>query len=93
MRTEAAALRPLGRTVRAPGRVEPDERRVFDDRAEVRGAIIEAARQPAATSFGRARATIVRRLQPEMVSAQREYAIARCQRRPGHAGASGGIVH
>ena len=29
VRTEAAAMRLLGKTVRAAGRIEPDERRVF----------------------------------------------------------------
>ena len=45
VRTEAAAMRALGKTVRAAGRVEPDERRVVRHLAQVRGLRRTPARQ------------------------------------------------
>jgi Cu(I)/Ag(I) efflux system membrane fusion protein len=75
VRTEAAAMRPLGRTVRASGRVEPDERRVSVISPKFEGYVerlhVNATGQPVAK--GQALFEVY---SPELVSAQREYAIA-----------------
>ncbi len=75
VRTEAAALRPLGRTVRAAGRVEPDERRVIAVTARFEGYVerlhVNATGQPVAKGQ-----PLFEAYSPELVSAQREYAIA-----------------
>lgn len=75
VRTEVAALRPLGRIVRASGRVEPDERRVYAVTAKFEGYVerlhVNATGQP----VGRGQA-LFEVYSPELVSAQREYAIA-----------------
>jgi multidrug efflux pump subunit AcrA (membrane-fusion protein) len=50
VRVEAVALRPLARTVRASGRVEPDERRVYTVTAKFEGYVerlhVNATGQP-----------------------------------------------
>ena len=75
VRTELASLRPLGRVVRASGRVEPDERRVYAVTAKFEGYVerlhVNATGQP----VGRGQA-LFEVYSPELVSAQREYAIA-----------------
>jgi RND family efflux transporter MFP subunit len=75
VRTEAAAMRLLGRTVRAAGRVEPDERRVYAVTPRFEGYVerlhANATGQPVAK--GQA---LFEAYSPELVSAQREYAIA-----------------
>jgi Cu(I)/Ag(I) efflux system membrane fusion protein len=75
VRTEAAALRALGRTVRASGRVEPDERRITMISPRFEGYVerlhVNATGQPVAR--GQALFEVYG---PELVSAQREYAIA-----------------
>ncbi len=75
VRTEVASLRPLGRIVRASGRVEPDERRVYAVTAKFEGYVerlhVNATGQP----VGRGQA-LFEVYSPELVSAQREYAIA-----------------
>jgi len=75
VRTEAAALRALGRTVRASGRVEPDERRVYAITPKFEGYVerlhVNATGQP--VSKGE---PLFEVYSPELVSAQREYAIA-----------------
>lgn len=75
VRTEAAAMRPLGRSVRANGRIEPDERRVFAISPKFEGYVerlyVNATGQPVAK--GQALFEVY---SPELVSAQREYAIA-----------------
>jgi RND family efflux transporter MFP subunit len=75
VRTEAASLRVLGRTVRASGRVEPDERRIFEITPKFEGYVerlhvnvtgqVVAEGQPLFDVYS-----------PELVSAQREYVIA-----------------
>ena len=78
-RSSACAPRPrpcgTGRTVRATGRVEPDERAHLDDLAEVRGLRralhVNATGQPVAKGQ-----PLFEVYSPELVSAQREYAIA-----------------
>jgi len=75
VRTEAAALRPLARVVRASGRIEPDERRVYSITPKFEGYVerlhVNATGQP----VGRGQA-LFEVYSPELVSAQREYAIA-----------------
>lgn len=75
VRTEAAALRPLGRTVRAFGRVEIDERRVFTVAPKFEGYVerlhVNATGLPVAQGD-----PLFEVYSPELVSAQREYLIA-----------------
>ena len=75
VRTEAAALRPLGRTVRASGRVEPDERRISMIAPKFEGYVerlhVNVTGQPVAKGQ-----PLFEVYSPELVSAQREYAIA-----------------
>jgi Cu(I)/Ag(I) efflux system membrane fusion protein len=75
VRTEAATMRLLGKTVRAAGRIEPDERRVFAITARFEGYVerlhVNATGQPVAKGQ-----PLFEAYSPELVSAQREYAIA-----------------
>jgi Cu(I)/Ag(I) efflux system membrane fusion protein len=75
VRTEAASMRMLGKTVRAAGRVEPDERRIYAVTPKFEGYVerlhVNATGQPVAK--GQA---LFEAYSPELVSAQREYAIA-----------------
>ena len=75
VRTEAAAMRPLGQRVRAIGRVEPDERRVYAITPKFEGYVerlhVNVTGQP--VSQGQALFEVY---SPELVAAQREYAIA-----------------
>ncbi len=75
VRTEAASMRLLGRTVRAAGRVEPDERRVHVIAPKFEGYVerlhVNVTGQPVVK--GQA---LFEAYSPELVSAQREYAIA-----------------
>jgi Cu(I)/Ag(I) efflux system membrane fusion protein len=75
VRTEAARSRTLDRTVRAAGRVEPDERRVYAIAPKFEGYVerllVNVTGQP--VSHGQ---PLFEVYSPELVSAQREYAIA-----------------
>jgi Cu(I)/Ag(I) efflux system membrane fusion protein len=75
VRTEPAQLRTLERTVRAAGRVEPDERRVAMIAPKFEGYVerllVNVTGQPIAK--GQA---LLEVYSPELVSLQREYAIA-----------------
>ena len=75
VRTEAAGMRLLGKVVRAAGRVEPDERRVFVIAPKFEGYVetlhVNATGQP--VSKGQA---LFEAYSPELVAAQREYVIA-----------------
>ena len=75
VRTEPAAMRLLGRIVRASGRVEPDERRMFAISPKFEGYVeklhVNVTGQP--VSQGQ---PLFEVYSPELVSAQREYAIA-----------------
>jgi len=75
VRVEAASLRQLGRSVRAAGRVEPDERRVFAVSPKFEGYVerlhVNVTGQPVAKGQ-----PLFEVYSPELVSAQREYAIA-----------------
>jgi Cu(I)/Ag(I) efflux system membrane fusion protein len=75
VRTEPAQRRTLERAVRAVGRVEPDERRVHTVTAKFEGYVerlhVNATGQPVARGQ-----PLFEVYSPELVSAQREYAIA-----------------
>ena len=68
-------MRMLGKTVRAAGRIEPDERRVFAVTPKFEGYVerlhVNATGQPVAKGQ-----PLFEAYSPELVSAQREYAIA-----------------
>ncbi|MBL8318400.1 MAG: efflux RND transporter periplasmic adaptor subunit [Burkholderiaceae bacterium] len=75
VRTEAAGMRALGKTVRASGRVEPDERRIAAISPKFEGYVerlhVNVTGQPVAKGQ-----PLFDVYSPELVSAQREYAIA-----------------
>jgi Cu(I)/Ag(I) efflux system membrane fusion protein len=75
VRTEPAALRPLDKVVRAAGRIEVDERRVFTVAPKFEGWVerlyVNATGQAVAKGQ-----PLFDAYSPELVSAQREYAIA-----------------
>ena len=75
VKTELASLRSLDRIVRASGRIEPDERRIYDIAPKFEGYIerllVDATGQPV-----RKGQPLFQVYSPELVSAQREYAIA-----------------
>ncbi len=75
VRTEAAQLRTLERTVRAAGRVEPDERRLFTIVAKFEGYVERVYVNFTGQPVGKGQA-LFEVYSPELVSAQREYAIA-----------------
>lgn len=75
VRTEAATLRHLDKIVRAAGRIEPDERRTYTVSPKFEGYVerlhVNVTGQP--VSKGQ---PLFEVYSPELVSAQREYAIA-----------------
>ena len=75
VRTEQARVQRLERTVRAAGRVEPDERRVYTISPKFEGYVerlqVNATGQPVAKGQ-----VLFEAYSPELVSAQREYQIA-----------------
>jgi len=75
VRTEAASMRKLDKVVRAAGRIEPDERRTFTISPKFEGFVerlyVNVTGQP--VSKGQ---PLFEVYSPELVSAQREYAIA-----------------
>jgi len=75
VRTEAASLRALNRIVRAAGRIEPDERHLYTIAAKFEGYVerlhVNVTGQPVAKGQ-----PLFEVYSPELVSAQREYAIA-----------------
>ena len=75
VRTEAAQMRTLDRTVRASGRIEPDERRVYAIAPKFEGYVERLHVNFTGQSVGRGQA-LFEVYSPELVSAQREYAIA-----------------
>ncbi|MEO8655873.1 MAG: efflux RND transporter periplasmic adaptor subunit [Ramlibacter sp.] len=76
VRVETASMRALGKTVRAAGRVEPDERRVYSISPKFEGYVerlhVNVTGQPVAKGQ-----PLFEVYSPELVSAQREYIIAR----------------
>jgi len=75
VRVEAAALRDLSRPVRAVGRVEVDERRVFAVAPKFEGWIERLHVNTTGQPVGRGQA-LFEVYSPELVSAQREYQVA-----------------
>ena len=75
VRVERASLRALGKTVRAAGRVEPDEHRIHVVSPKFEGYVerlhVNVTGQPVAKGQ-----PLFEVYSPELVSAQREYAIA-----------------
>jgi Cu(I)/Ag(I) efflux system membrane fusion protein len=75
VRIEAVSMRALGKNVRASGRVEPDERRVYAISPKFEGYVerlhVNVTGQPVARGQ-----PLFEVYSPELVSAQREYAIA-----------------
>jgi RND family efflux transporter MFP subunit len=75
VRTEAATLRVLDKTVRAVGRIEPDERRVTTIAPKFEGYVERLLVNATGQSVAKGQA-LLEAYSPELVAAQREYAIA-----------------
>ena len=75
VRTEAAAMRLLGRTVRAAGRIEPDERRVGVIAPKFEGYVEKLLVNVTGQHVSRGQ-PLFEAYSPELVAAQREYLIA-----------------
>jgi RND family efflux transporter MFP subunit len=75
VRVEAAAMRPLSKTLRAAGRIEPDERRVYAISPKFEGYVERLHVNVTGQPVGRGQA-LFEVYSPELVSAQREYVIA-----------------
>ncbi len=75
VRTEAAQLRALDRIVRAAGRVEPDERRTYAISPKFEGYVEQLHVNVTGQPVGKGQ-PLFEVYSPELVSAQREYAIA-----------------
>lgn len=75
VRTEAASMRVLGKTVRAAGRIEPDERRVFVITPKFEGYVERLHVNATGQAVGKGQA-LFEVYSPDMVAAQREYVIA-----------------
>lgn len=74
VRTEAASLRVLDKIVRAAGRVEPDERRIFTISPRFEGYVERLHVNVTGQPVGKGQ-PLFEVYSPELVSAQREYAI------------------
>jgi len=75
VRTEAASMRLLGKTVRASGRIEPDERRVSVIAPKFEGYVEKLLVNATGQAVSKGQPLFVA-YSPELVAAQREYAIA-----------------
>ena len=75
VRTEAAQLRTLDKLVRASGRIEPDERRVYAISPKFEGYVERLHVNVTGQAVGKGQ-PLFEVYSPELVSAQREYAIA-----------------
>lgn len=75
VRTEAAQWRVLDRSVRAAGRIEPDERRLFSIAPKFEGYVERLHVNVTGQPVGKGQ-PLFEVYSPELVSAQREYAIA-----------------
>ncbi|PKO86398.1 MAG: efflux RND transporter periplasmic adaptor subunit [Betaproteobacteria bacterium HGW-Betaproteobacteria-12] len=75
VRTEAAQLRTLDKVVRASGRIEPDERRLYAISTKFEGYVERLHVNVTGQPVGKGQA-LFEVYSPELVSAQREYAIA-----------------
>lgn len=75
VRTEAASMKSINKTVRAAGRIEPDERRVYIVSPKFEGYVERLHVSATGQAVGKGQA-LFEVYSPELVSAQREYAIA-----------------
>ena len=75
VRTEAASMRALGRTIRASGRIEPDERRIFVIAPKFEGYVERLLVNATGQAVAKGQ-VLFEAYSPELVSAQHEYAIA-----------------
>ena len=75
VRTEAASMRLLGKTVRAAGRVEPDERRISVIAPKFEGYVEKLMVNVTGQAVARGQ-PLFEAYSPELISAQREYLIA-----------------
>ena len=75
VKSEAAALRELGRTIRAVGKVEVDERRLYTVAPKFEGWIQQLHINATGQSVSRGQA-LMEVYSPDIVSAQQEYVIA-----------------
>jgi RND family efflux transporter MFP subunit len=75
VRTEAASPRLLGKTVRAAGRVEPDERRVAVISAKFEGYVESLLVNVTGQAVSKGQ-PLFEAYSPELISAQREYIVA-----------------
>ena len=75
VRTEAARLRVLDKIVRASGRIEPDERRLYTIAPKFEGYVERLHVNATGQAVGKGQ-VLFEVYSPELVSAQREYAIA-----------------
>jgi RND family efflux transporter MFP subunit len=75
VRTEPAALRVLDKTVRASGRIEPDERRSATIAPKFEGYVEKLLVNATGQAVAKGQA-LFEAYSPELVAAQREYAIA-----------------
>jgi RND family efflux transporter MFP subunit len=75
VRSEAAQLRTLDKVVRASGRIEPDERRVYTISPKFEGYVERLHVNVTGQPVGKGQ-PLFEVYSPELVSAQREYAIA-----------------
>src|SRR5450830_1819456 len=75
VRVEAAQLRALDKSVRAAGRIEPDERRIYAISPKFEGYVERLHVNVTGQAVGKGQ-PLFEVYSPELVSAQREYAIA-----------------
>lgn len=75
VKTEKASLKSIDRSVRAVGRVEPDERRTFTISPKFEGYVERLHVNATGQEIGKGQ-PLFEVYSPELVSAQREYAIA-----------------
>lgn len=75
VRTESAQLRNLDKTVRASGRIEPDERRIYAISPKFEGYVERLHVNVTGQAVGKNQ-PLFEVYSPELVSVQREYAIA-----------------
>lgn len=75
VKTEAAGMKMIDRMVRAAGRIEPDERRIYTIAPKFEGYVEHLHINATGQAVGKGQA-LFEVYSPELVSAQREYAIA-----------------
>jgi Cu(I)/Ag(I) efflux system membrane fusion protein len=75
VKTEAASVKAIDRVVRAAGRIEPDERRIYTIAPKFEGYVERLHVNVTGQSIGKGQ-PLFEVYSPELVSAQREYAIA-----------------